>query len=523
MLINTGRMKKYKFFRILTLLFICCIYTNLFAEVRVRINMDSINEKQVFILIQYPKSDRDTLTFGFNKIRSGTYVKHEINPSIQNISFKDSSGRDLSFEKVGNNLFKVYSYGALFTISYILENDWEHARIDRIDRNYIQDSFCLLNTSNTIGVLEGFEDSAYQMCIEFPKKLRFNNIKDAITNNEGLLCTSKKSYFDLVANPLFFTSCDTALIQIHDKVFSIFVNSYNEFISNKESLRQLISPIAEKLISTEKDLFPPDYSLVFCLGPSKNSYSLVSLALENPESSVYSFPFNIGRKSMSLVIAHELLHNFTPLRFRSDSLDFLLHEQKGNMSKHLWLYEGMTEYLALKLLFQAKVFDTSDFFTNLSQRYVSSTSCDIPLTSISQNIFEKEMENNIQYFYTKGAVFCFLLDITINENSGGTLSLFDILKDIASENSIFKEEDLIKNISEKTNAVTDSIFQNYLFQNKSIPFEYYLAKCGYSFTSAPYKSERKNSISSEINIQVNKTNEYSDKQSDVVNNLLKKL
>ncbi|MEG1669350.1 M61 family metallopeptidase [Chryseobacterium sp.] len=516
-------MKKYQIFRILVLSFTCCIYLNSFADVAVRIDMNKINKKQVLVLIQYPKNDKDTLSFGFYKIRAGSYVKHEINPLIQSISFKDNSGKELNFEKAGNNIFNVYSYGKLSTISYVLKNDWNHAETDRVDRNYIQDSFCLLNISNTIGVLEGFEDSAYQMCVEGSKKLKFNNIKDAITNNEGLLCTPKKSYFDLVANPLFFTNCDTIWIQIQDRVFSIFLNSYNEFALNKISLRQMISPIVEKLISTEKDLFPSDYSLIFCLGPSKNCYSLISLALEHPENSVYSFPFNPGNKLMSKVIAHELLHNFTPLSFRSDSLDFLLRKQKGNMSKHLWLYEGMTEYLALKLLFQAKVFDTSDFFTHLANGYVNSVSCNIPLTSISQNIFEEEMEKNMQYFYTKGAVICFLLDMAINENSGGIVGLFDILKSIALEDPIFKEDDLIKKISEKTNGAVDSIFQNYLLQNKSIPFEYYLAQCGYSYTSAPHKSKTRNSISSGASIQINKANIYSDKQADTMRNLLKKL
>ncbi|MBK7987987.1 MAG: hypothetical protein IPK11_13985 [Ignavibacteria bacterium] len=102
------------------------------------------------------------------------------------------------------------------------------------------------------------------------------------------------------------------------------------------------------LISWEKCLFL--LFLLFVLGASpQNSGDGNYGALEHSYSSLYYLPESDNYTNIENMISHtashEFLHIKIPLHLHSKEIDdfnFL----NPKMSKHLWLYEGVTEYFA---------------------------------------------------------------------------------------------------------------------------------------------------------------------------------
>ena len=83
-------------------------------------------------------------------------------------------------------------------------------------------------------------------------------------------------------------------------------------------------------------------------------------ALEHGNSSFYVLP-DFGDSTFTSMIKrvalHEFMHIFTPLNLHSEQIgNFDYVEPK--MSKHLWLYEGVTEYFAN--LFQINQVESKD-------------------------------------------------------------------------------------------------------------------------------------------------------------------
>lgn len=224
-------------------------------------------------------------------------------------------------------------------------------------------------------------------------------------------------------------------------------------------------------------------TILFCFDSFSQNTRSTKGGLEHKNSSVYYFGTELSRvedEDIRFLVAHELLHTFTPIRFKSDVLRDLLEFKSKKMSEHLWLYEGMTEYLAAKIVFRSSIFDTVDFLRNISDHYIASVSLDIPLNKLSQNIFDKQNVDKQNFYYTKGSILCFLLDLVINEKTNGSAGLYSIMNTIYKENSIFNEDSLFIMLSDKTNGATDSIIEKYLIQNIPIPTDF-LSKLAYHY------------------------------------------
>ena len=95
-------------------------------------------------------------------------------------------------------------------------------------------------------------------------------------------------------------------------------------------------------------------------------------ALEHGNSSFYVLP-DFGDTTFTSMIKrvalHEFMHIFTPLNLHSEHIgNFDYVEPK--MSKHLWLYEGVTEYFANLILLQSNLISEREFFGQRMSRKI---------------------------------------------------------------------------------------------------------------------------------------------------------
>jgi predicted metalloprotease with PDZ domain len=136
------------------------------------------------------------------------------------------------------------------------------------------------------------------------------------------------------------------------------------------------------------------------------------------------------------VALHEFMHIFTPLNLHSEYIgefDYV----NPKMSKHLWLYEGITEYFAYLIQVQSGLITPLDFFAEQmggkirrASRYQETKG---PFTEMIERFFEKRYGRHYYQVYQRGALIGLLLDIEIIRLTNGKKTLKDIVLELASK------------------------------------------------------------------------------------------
>lgn len=131
------------------------------------------------------------------------------------------------------------------------------------------------------------------------------------------------------------------------------------------------------------------------------------------------------------IAAHEFFHILTPLNIHSEQIhdfDYIQPE----MSKHLWLYEGVTEYAAGHMQVKYGLMDLPTYLDVLRSKMANASSYQdlLPFTQMSEEVLEKYQD---QYgnVYEKGALIGLCLDIALLKHSGGKYNLQQLMRDLA--------------------------------------------------------------------------------------------
>ena len=184
-------------------------------------------------------------------------------------------------------------------------------------------------------------------------------------------------------------------------------------------------------------------------------------ALEHSYSSFYVLPETEPEsiaQTVRDVAAHEFFHVVTPLAIHAEEIaDFDFINPK--MSKHLWLYEGTTEYKASHVQVKYGMMPLEKYVEVLGDKIRESLTTktkegklkyddNLSFTEMSKDVLVKykEQYNNV---YAKGTLIGACLDILLNKNSRGKYNLNLLMDDLAKEygvNKAFKDDELFDKI-----------------------------------------------------------------------------
>lgn len=174
-------------------------------------------------------------------------------------------------------------------------------------------------------------------------------------------------------------------------------------------------------------------------------------ALEHGHSSSY-FLADFGGNSFTDMIyetgIHEFMHIYTPLSLHSQYIGEFNYS-KPIMSKHLWLYEGVTEYFSVIIAMQGGLTSVEKTLkNNLYNKIMEARSYpeNMPFTEMSAHVFDKPYSKQYDQVYDRGAIMAMLLDIEIMHLTQGEKTLKSVIFKLAdkygSERS-FSEEQFI--------------------------------------------------------------------------------
>src|SRR5690606_22743593 len=147
-------------------------------------------------------------------------------------------------------------------------------------------------------------------------------------------------------------------------------------------------------------------------------------------------------------------HIVTPLTVHSEEIANFNYNEP-DLSKHLWLYEGVTEYFSDHVQVRHNLISPQTFLDKIQQKINLSQNNyndNLPFTELSEKAAGEHAD---QYgnVYEKGALIAAMLDIQLLDLSDRDMDLQDLLSLLSKrfgKQQPFRDEELFKVIEELT-------------------------------------------------------------------------
>ncbi|MBL7883680.1 MAG: peptidase M61 [Bacteroidia bacterium] len=449
-----------------------------------------INDKLSIELIS-PKIETESVIYRLPKIVPGTYEIYDFGRFVSNLNAFDSTNTALTVEQLDKNSWKINKATTLYKITYEIEDTWDTKQkeafvFEPAGSNFETNKNFVLNPHCMIGFFDNMLKLPYKVSIKHPIGFYGACSLTDINSTNNTDTFSAADYYQLQDAPIMYNVPDTTSLLIGGAQILISVYSPTKVTNSKYIAEQ----IHETLIAQQKYLggtLPIKKYVYLIYLTDKTSGSGSSGALEHSYSSMYFLPEMEAKylaQTIKDVSAHEFFHIITPLTIHSEEIgDFDYSNPK--MSKHLWLYEGVTEYAAG--LVQVKYGNMSvDEYLELidgkisAAKYYNDT---LPFTTMSKNcldIYEDQYAN----VYQKGALIGLCLDIQLRILSNGKYGVQELITDLSKKygkDKSFKDDELFDEIVKLTYPEIADFIKRYIDGTEPLPLKELLEKAGFGF------------------------------------------
>lgn len=460
-----------------------------------RVDLTKVVDDRIYVEVSTPKISGDETTFYLPKIIPGTYSIADYGRFVKDFKAFDKSGKELVTENVDVNGWKIKSAKKLAKITYwvddVVDTEVEGPEIYPMAATSFEDKkLFLLNTSGLFGYLENNKN--------VPVKFEIIRNKD-MYGSTGLIATDTgvplskvqkdnqpgdankvvdkyavENYDRLIDSPLLYAQPDTAVIRVANAEVLIGTYSPNHVINSKE----IAATVKEVLLAQSKYLggkLPVEkYAFLFNF---TDQPIIVYGALEHSYSSLYYMPeLPIDRMKQQLrdFAAHEFFHIVTPLNIHSKEIH---HFEFNNpkMSRHLWMYEGVTEYFAGNVQVKYGLITPDQYLTVIKQKMTAANGyrSDISFTDLSEFTLEKygDQYGNV---YQKGALIAMCLDIKLRKLSNGKYGVQNLMADLSKKygkDAAFEDSELFDIIEKLTYPEIGTFLKTYVGTPEPLPFK----------------------------------------------------
>lgn len=446
----------------------------------VTIDLNAIKNDQINVSFQSIQLHQDTVVFHLPAIIPGTYKIYNFGRFVTEFSARDKQHNKLVVNRLDINSWQIVNAKKLSSIDYWVHDTWE--KIDTLPQvfepagtSFQADTLFLLNKGTVVGYFKNMSKYPYQLTVKKSEKMYGATSLKRVSTEKMKDQFSATTYDELVDSPIFYTIPDTASIQVGNARVLISLYSTSKNISAKEILTstQSIMEAAKNHLGGE---LPVDQYAILIYLDHGDSPSGGTGALEHSQSTVFYLP-ELPAQQISKMIrdvtAHEFYHIITPLTIHSEeigSFDF----NQPKMSKHLWLYEGVTDYTAYHVQIREGLLTFQqglDEFVQkikVAQQFEQNVSfTELSLGALDQH---KDLYSNV---YFKGTLIGWALDLELRKVTNGKYGIKDLLFDLSKKygkEKSFKDDELFDEITSMTHPSIRDFFRNHV--EGTVPLDY---------------------------------------------------
>jgi predicted metalloprotease with PDZ domain len=457
------------------------------------IDLTDVKDDKLNIRLTPPSINEEEITFLFPAMVPGTYDVYNFGRFVSNFKALNQNGENMLVEKKDDNTYIIKSAKTIKEISYDVEDSWDTKIKEKIvfepgGTNIEEGKNFIFNTHGFFGYIKSKTDLKFELEFKKPAGFYASTGLDEIINGEIIDNIKASNYHSLVDSPIMYCLPDTTSISIGSAKILISAYSPNKMITADyiaDNLYTLLKAQADYLGGT---LPVNKYAFIFYF-TDKESLSGAMGALEHSYSSFYFLPeadSSLLAQEIRDVAAHEFFHIVTPLNIHSEEIgnfDF----NNPAMSKHLWLYEGLTEYSAHHMQAKGGLIGYDAYFDVIINKMINARenyNDTVPFTKMSKHVLTtyKKEYNNV---YEKGALIGMCIDITLLYNSKGQYGTQELMRDLAKKygkDKSFKDDELFNDIEALTNKDIRLFLDTYVAGSKPLPYKEIFQMVGLNYT-----------------------------------------
>jgi predicted metalloprotease with PDZ domain len=466
---------------------------------RYSVDLVNIHNNEVTVNLMAPTITTAKTIFAFPKIIPGTYRISNYGKFISNLSATDKRGKPLVVKRLNDNQWEIINAKQIKKISYTVHDIFNSSMPNAIfpmAATDIEDKDIVVNTFGFFGFFEGMT--------RLPFELTFTRKPDYYASTSLIPSGGKgntdefrvKNVDDLYDAPILYSVPDTATLKIGRTDVLISVYSPNQ----KIHAREIAEWLHDYLFATARFLggeLPADrYAFLYYFhDPAVKQNFPVGLggALEHNTSSFYylfEVPQQLNRGTIVDVSSHEFFHIITPLNIASKEIREFNWDTPV-MSKHLWMYEGVTEYSAHHVQVMTGLNSVPVFLQKMNDKITNSRSNfndSLSFTELSKRSTDQD-SNEYVNVYQKGALIAASLDLYLLHLSGTKMDLrklMDELKKKYGKERYFEDDSLFDIITRMTYPEVREFFSKYVEGGTPIPYEYFFGFAGVKYTPASF-------------------------------------
>ncbi|WP_228851699.1 M61 family metallopeptidase [Aegicerativicinus sediminis] len=496
-------MKQFFVYLCLTTLIFGCKNTQIVTEdladssiIVVDINIANTKKDKVPVEVNPGRFTKDTVIYRLPKVVQGTYENSDFGRFLENFKALDYAGMDLPVTKIDDNSWMIVNSRKLDRLTYWVNDTFDlesemSVPFSPAGTNIEEENF-VLNLHGFVGYFDSLKNNQYALTVTAPSDFTRTSALEEMSkkiSDDGKLVTSSyfaNRYFDITDNPMMYgnLSVEEFLVGNIKIVLSVYSPNGKHSASDlKEAMYKMMKAQKNYLGDLNST---PRYDIFLYLSPGDAKSPRGYGALEHHKSTVVVLRENSSKEelehSMIDVVSHEFFHIVTPLALHSEDVHYFDYNNP-TFSKHLWLYEGVTEYFAQHFqVYESLVTSDAYYKTLLKQIAVSKKMDDtMSFTTMSENILEEPYASNFYNVYQKGALIGMCLDILMREESSGDRSLLDLVKDLSKDygtDKPFVDDNLIAEIGQITYPSVSKFFDKYVIGNEPIDYSKFLNKVG---------------------------------------------
>ena len=419
----------------------------------------------------------------------GTYQVMDVGRFVEGLRVTDGAGNEIPIEQVSTNQWRVSSPAEVREISYRIAETWdtpvEEHPVYPMAGTSMEVDHVLFNAHAVLGFPAGLQDAPIRLEFSVPEGWTVGTALEK--DPDGLYVA--EDYDFLVDSPILAGSTLTvATTEVGGAPVEIYTYAKAGEIRSDmllESMEDMLNASAEFLGGLPVDRYvflyhfedPPRQGVPY--GAWEHSYSSEYVLPEAPWSEAYG-------ETITDIAAHEFLHIVTPLNIHSEIIEHFDFETPVP-SRHLWLYEGVTEWESHMVQLRAGLKPLDAYFTELVQKIAADqTQFDptYPLEKLALTSYGDEGQAQYGNIYSRGAIVAGLLDIRLLELSGGAMDLQDVLLQLMErygKAAPFDDATFHQTIVDMTFPEIADFFQRYVVAAEPLPIAEYYGKLGIDY------------------------------------------
>jgi predicted metalloprotease with PDZ domain len=456
------------------------------------LDLRHVNAGKLSVELITPPMTSAEVMYRIPKIVPGTYEIYDFGRFVSEFKAMDAAGKEMAVEHPDVNSWKISNASRLAKITYLVEDTWHTTAgapivFEPAGTNIEESKNFVLNTHGFFGYFDGLKKIPYELDITRPDGFYGSTSLLDVHASGNTDIYSIADYMKLADAPIMYCMPDTTTISIGGA--KILISSYSP--NHIVHASYIADNIAEILKAQKEYLggkLPMEkYAFIFYFS-DKPTLSGNSGALEHNLSSFYVLPEvkeELLKQTLRDVAAHEFFHVVTPLSIHSEEIadfDFIV----PNMSEHLWLYEGMTEYSAGLVQIKYGIIDLNAYLGMIREKIVGASKFkdDLSFTEMSKHVVEKEYHDQYNNVYQKGALIGMCLDLKLRKLSGGKYGIQELLRDLSKtygRDRAFKDNELFGAIVKLTYPEIGDFFRKYVAGGEPLPYKEVLGYAGISY------------------------------------------